>query len=219
MVPPRSCSQFFHYVDALVEEVTTIPTVVTSLVVDATLDSFNETETKIALAGVYGVHWTSIVLNVSGGSIQITATIAADTYSSASALLEQVASISTTALSSALQAGVAIVASPQILNSTVTQLTVVREVVASTCATGHYCSAGFENPCPNNTYSGLVDQTSSSACNLCPTNSYSPSASTSIEQCICDATGEPPPRYASQHPIPPERPSIPRECALLACAP
>lgn len=55
------------------------------------------------------------------------------------------------------------------------------------CPKGAWCSAGKAIPCGSNTFQPGISQDNAGACQQCPEHAVSPKASTSIEDCKCEA--------------------------------
>ena len=123
---------------------------------DEDISDFNETAYRIELAALYGVPLEYIVLSATPASLVLHISIKPppgqlppNDNVTATSILDRVASITPSDLSSALGTNVTAAEAPSAHNVTTTVVAVV-EVY---CPSGSYCSAGNTYSCPPGTFS------------------------------------------------------------------
>ena len=148
------------------------------MTLEASLDDYNEDDTKARLALLYNVSVDAISLKVAAGSLKLSITIQPVDRSEGgvAALIQNLESKSVDELSTALGS-----------NATVTAVVEeeVEEEYEATCPKGFWCSVGLDIPCGESTYNDQLDQNNQGACKPCPKDAVSSEGATSIEACVC----------------------------------
>ena len=169
-----------------------VPTVTKAVTLDISIDDYDESSVKAALAAEYGVDPALITLSAAAGSLEITITIAtsgtaADGTVITAPLADLVTAVESvtvgdmaTALSTELNTAVTVVGEGSVSQGS------LNRVVTFECPKGKWCTAGLVVDCTEGTYNPLVGQDLGTACIKCPEFSTSPASSTSINDCTCN---------------------------------
>ena len=168
-----------------------VPTVTKAMTLDISIDEYDESSMKAALAAKYGVDPALISLSAAAGSLEITITIAtsataADGTSLTAPLSDLITAVESvtsgdmaTSLSTQLGTTISIVSEGSVSEGSVDR------IVTFECPKGKWCTAGLIVDCTAGTYNPLVGQDLGTACLKCPEFSTSPVASTSVTDCTC----------------------------------
>jgi len=163
-----------------------------AITLDLSINEYNETKVKTALAERYGVHLSQLSIASSAGSLVLSVTIAsfatADDGSTVSSpidgILATVKNVDDASLSSAL--GAALGTNVTIEASTTPESSQIDRTINFVCPAGKWCTAGLVVNCTENTYNPLEGQDLGTACLRCPKHSLSLPGSTTLDDCVCD---------------------------------
>ena len=142
----------------------------TTLILDADVDSFDEVALKEHLARLYNARVEDITVSLGGGSVLVTVGLTAATPDAAAKLHRALNATSDAELSLALE--ISATRQPEIRIGSVN---VTRtEVVQEACPPGFWCSAGYSYACKAGSFNPIANADSASACRFCAPGKYNP---------------------------------------------
>lgn len=168
-------------------------TVITkSITLELSINEYNETAVKEALAIEYNVPVSLISVASSAGSLVLSVTVA----TSGTAPDGSEVSVPLTTLRASVDAsddsslgstiGSALGQTNLSVSSTVASEGTVDRTVSFVCPRGKWCTAGLVVNCTERTYNPLEGQDLGTACIRCPEYSFSPPGSTNLSDCACN---------------------------------
>ena len=175
------------FVSATVVQSEQLPSLKLSLALEQSLDDFDGVAFRAALARVYGVPPSRIdfeISEISAGSVVVAVHLIVSNDAQRTSLVRRVETIEEAELTHAL-GGVRAVRAPSMVMASANVTRMVTTPIP--CPLGHWCTAGATVACTSGTYNNATNADLATACRPCPSKAASGVASTSIDQCYCEA--------------------------------